>query len=86
MKMLNILEEKLIKLLDLIKDLKGQIKVLQEENVQLQQQLTSLEGSKQEGSKQVDELEKEKELAKVFIDDLIENIDSIIENESNHDG
>jgi regulator of replication initiation timing len=84
--MLNILEEKLIKLLDLIKDLKGQIKVLQEENVQLQQQLTSLEGSKQEGNKQVDELEKEKELAKVFIDDLIENIDSIIENESNHDG
>ncbi|HRN77862.1 MAG TPA: hypothetical protein PLU71_01365 [Candidatus Dependentiae bacterium] len=106
---LKVLEEKVVTLVALIKDLQGRNKKLQatyeelqkhsdtlatnneelkaenaklaEENGQLIARLDGLEGSVTQGSKQIQELSKEKELTKVVVDDLIKSINDLVGSE-----
>lgn len=106
---LKVLEEKVVTLVALIKDLQSQKNGLQkkydklqdqsemlavknedlkaenaklaEENAQLAAKLEGLEGSVIQGSEQIKELSKEKELTKVVVDDLIKSINDLVGSE-----
>ena len=85
MEALHVLEQKIVQLIALVKDLK-------EQNSELQARNALLEGQSQELSKKVESLEvsmlsnkenfkEEAELARLAVDELIKNIDSLVEHE-----
>jgi regulator of replication initiation timing len=82
MNTLKVLEEKLVVLAELVKEIKTENAKLAEENAQLAARLLMLQNSLQEDSRRIDELRHEKELTKVVVDDLIKSIDSLVENQS----
>ena len=80
--MLKQLEEKLICLAELVKELKTENAKLAEENAQLTAQLVMLQNALKDDTRRLDELKQEKELTRVVVDDLIKSIDSLVENQS----
>ena len=82
MKALNVLESKIAALVALIKELKTENAKLAEENAQVLAKLESIKTSALDDSKRVQNLDKEKALTKSLVDDLIKNIDSLVEQET----
>lgn len=82
MEALSILEKKVVSLIDIIRQLKAENARLIEENVQLASKLTLMQGAVHEDAKRVEELDQEKALTKMVVDDLIKNIDSLVESEN----
>jgi hypothetical protein len=79
---LSALEKKVVSLIDIIKQLKAENARLIEENVQLVSKLTAMQGIVHEDAKRVEELDQEKALTKMVVDDLIKNIDALVESEN----
>lgn len=90
MSLLQSLEKKVVVLVGLVQKLK-------QENAQLKEDISGFEKDKKELKKQIDmlessmlkesnrlqeQLQKEKELTKTVVDDLIRNIDAIVEGEN----
>lgn len=76
------LEEKLVTLADLVKELKSENAKLAEENAQLIARLTQLQNSLHVDTQKIDELKQEKEITRLIVDDLIKSIDTLVENQS----
>ena len=76
---LSILEQKVVSLIDIIKQLKAENARLVQENAQLQTKMLDLQGAVHEDAKRVEELDQEKALTKMLVDDLIKNIDALVE-------
>jgi len=76
---LTLLEEKVIRLVEMIKDLKTANQALQEENQMLKHQLMKTESSLVEETKDLEELSQEKMMTKMLVDDLIKSIDSLVD-------
>ena len=76
---LSLLEEKVVRLVELVKSLKAKNIELTKEKDQLADQLVALEGSLVSETKDLEELSQEKVMTKMVVEDLIQNIDSLIE-------
>ena len=76
---LSLLEEKVVRLVELVKSLKDKNAELIKEKEQLAEQLKALEGSLVSETKDLEELSQEKVMTKMVVEDLIQNIDSLIE-------
>ena len=76
---LTLLEEKVIRLVDMIKNLKSANQSLQEENQMLKHQLMKVETSLVAETKDLEELSQEKMMTKMIVDDLIKSIDSLVD-------
>jgi len=76
---LTLLEEKVIRLVEMIKNLKSANQALQEENQMLKHQLMKTESSLVAEAKDLEELSQEKMMAKLLVDDLIKSIDSLVD-------
>ena len=81
METLSLLEKKVISLIDTIRQLKAENARLVEENAQLATALTMTQGVVHNDAKRVEELDQEKALTRLVVDDLIKSIDSLIEGE-----
>jgi len=88
MEVLRILEEKIAKLvqskkqdLEFIAQLKQERVVLLEENNRLSGEVARLEDTVLKSTKNSKELDEEREMAKMAVDELIHNIDSLLEKE-----
>lgn len=73
-----ILEEKITKLLDHIAELKARNEQLAEENMRLKEAAEALENSLLKNNKNIDDLNEERNVTKMMVDDLIKNIDSLV--------
>jgi len=76
---LNLLEEKVIRLVDMVKALKLSNQSFQEENQVLKHQLMKIESSLVAETKDLEELSQEKMMTKMIVDDLIRSIDSLVD-------
>lgn len=81
METLSVLEKKVISLIDTIKQLKADNTRLVEENIQLAEKLLVVQSTISEDAKKVNELDQEKNLTMMVVDDLIKSIDSLMESE-----
>lgn len=81
MEVLNVLEKKIANLIELIKSLRAERELLVAQNVQLKEQLDTLENSLLTRNKHVEERSHEIELTKIVVDDLIKSIDLLVEQE-----
>lgn len=79
MEVLALLEKKIVSLLDLIKQLKAENAQLTKENNEFLQKIKTLEDNVICGN---EELNNEKELTKMVVNDLLKNIDSLVNNEN----
>lgn len=79
---LNILESKIASLLALITDLRAEQERLTEENMRLKEHIEVLEHSLLKNHQSLEELQQEKSLTKMVVDDLIKNIDLCIKDET----
>ena len=82
MNVLKQLEEKLICLAELVRELKTENAKLAEENAQLSAQLVMLQNALKDDTQRMDALKQEKELTRLVVDDLIKSIDSLVENQN----
>ena len=78
MDLLKVLEEKVAGLVRRIKELEA-------ENVQLTAKLETMENSMLSDIKRIEELDQEKALTKMVVDDLIISIDSLVEGDNDHE-
>lgn len=76
---LSLLEEKVIRLVDMVKNLKLVNQTLQEENQLLKNQLMKTETTLVEETRDLEELSQEKIMTKMLVDDLIKSIDSLVD-------
>lgn len=76
---LTLLEEKVIRLVDMVKHFKQANQTLQEENQMLKHQLIKVESSLVHETKDLEELSQEKMMTKMIVDDLIRSIDSLVD-------
>lgn len=76
---LNLLEEKVVHLIEMIKILKDENLALKNKNKDLAAQLKALEGSLVAETKDLEELSQEKMMAKMMVDNLLHSIDALIE-------
>ncbi len=76
---LTLLEEKVIRLVEMVKTLKLSNQTLQEENQVLKHQLMKIESSLVSETKDLEELSQEKMMTKMIVDDLIKSIDSLVD-------
>lgn len=76
---LTLLEEKVIRLVDMVKNLKLSKQTLEEENQMLKHQLMKTESSLVAETKDLEELSQEKMMTKMIVDDLIKSIDSLVD-------
>ena len=76
---LTLLEEKVIRLVDMVKAFKLSNQALQEENQMLKHQLMRSESSLVAETKDLEELSQEKMMTKMIVDDLIKSIDSLVD-------
>lgn len=76
---LVLLEEKVVRLVELVKSLKEKNIELVREKEQLADQLRLLEGSLVSETRDLEELSQEKVMTKMVVEDLINNIDALIE-------
>ena len=76
---LTLLEEKVVRLVEMVKTLKQANQSLQEENQMLKHQLMKTESSLVEETRDLEELSQEKMMARLLVDDLIKSIDSLVD-------
>jgi len=76
---LTLLEEKVIRLVQMVKTLKQSNQSFQEENQMLKHQLMKVESSLVSETKGLEELSQEKMMTKMIVDDLIRSIDSLVD-------
>jgi len=76
---LTLLEEKVIRLVEMVKTLKLNNQSLIEENQMLKHQLMKTESSLVAETKDLEELSQEKMMTKMIVDDLIKSIDSLVD-------
>jgi len=76
---LKVLDDKIAGLIQKIKNLEAKNSRLIAENSQLTARLETMENSMLTDSKRIEELDQEKALTRIVVDDLIKNIDSLIE-------
>ena len=76
---LNLLEEKVVCMIDMIKTLKSENMALKEKNKDLQSQIKAFESSLVAETKNLEELSQEKMMTKMAVEKLLMNIDSLIE-------
>ncbi len=76
---LTLLEEKVVRLVEMVKSLKHANQSLQEENQMLKHQLMKTESSLVEETRDLEELSQEKMMARLLVDDLIKSIDSLVD-------
>lgn len=76
---LTLLEEKVIRLVDMVKSLKLANQTFQEENQMLKHQLMKTESSLVSETKDLEELSQEKMMTRMIVDDLIKSIDSLVD-------
>lgn len=76
---LTLLEEKVIRLVDMVKSFKLANQALNEENQMLKHQLMKTESSLVAETKDLEELSQEKTLTRMLVDDLIRSIDSLVD-------
>ncbi len=76
---LNLLEEKVLHLIELLKKQKEEIFSLKQKNKELHTQLRALEGSLVAETKDLEELSQEKMVTKMVVDNLLHSIDALIE-------
>ena len=85
MNVLNVLEDKINGLLKKIKELELEKKELLIENQELAGKLEKIETSMLSDIKRIEELDQEKELTKMVVDDLIKSIDSMVVSGQSHE-
>ena len=76
---LHLLEDKVVSLIQLVHSLKNEKLELMQKNQELKQQIESLEAALVSETKDLETLSQEKLSAKVFVDNLLHSIDSLIE-------
>ena len=76
---LTLLEEKVIRLVTMVKELKKANQALEEESQMLKSQLMKTESSLVAETKDLEELSQEKMVARTIVDDLINSIDSLVD-------
>jgi len=76
---LTLLEERVIRLVDIVKSLKLANQSLNEENQMLKHQLMKVESSLVAETKDLEELSQEKMMTRMLVDDLIKSIDSLVD-------
>jgi chromosome segregation ATPase len=76
---LNLLEQKLAHLIDILNTLRQENKSLNKENIELKERVEQLEHSMLKGTKDMEELNQEREMTKMVVDDLIKSIDTLVE-------
>ena len=76
---LGLLEDKVVMLIQLVHSLKAEKAELEHKNLELQYQITALEAALVSETKDLEQLSQEKLSAKVFVDNLLHSIDSLIE-------
>ena len=76
---LNLLEEKVVQLIEMIKLLKDENASLKQKNKDLHGQIKALEGSMVLETKNLEELSQEKVVTKMVVDNLLHSIDALIE-------
>ncbi len=76
---LTLLEEKVIRLVDMVKSLKLSKQALEEENQILKHQLMKTESSLVAETRDLEELSQEKMMTRMIVDDLIKSIDSLVD-------
>lgn len=76
---LTLLEEKVVRLVDMVKALKLKNEDLKKSNDDLKMQLEKLETSLVSETKDLEELSQEKVMTKMVVDDLIKSIDSLVD-------
>jgi hypothetical protein len=81
MESLNLLEKRVLSLIENIKNLKEENSLLIKEKQELLSKIEILENSLLADSKNIEELKNENILTKIALDELINNIDKIVENE-----
>lgn len=85
METLQVLEQKIIQLVTLIRDLQTQIKDLKVENKSLVQKnadlILELDGLRSSTIAEKEVFQEEKALAKLTVDEIIKNIDSLVSNQ-----
>lgn len=81
METLNTLEQKVVSLITRIKELKAENEQLLNENTQLLAKIEMMEKSILSETKRTEELDQEKALTKLVVDDLIKSIDMLVEKE-----
>lgn len=78
---LNLLEKKILSLVEMVKSEKEQSAKLAQEKAQLASRLEMLENSLLKGSQNIEELNQERVLTKMVVDELINSIDRLVEQE-----
>lgn len=76
---LNLLEEKVVRLIEMIKALKDENANLKQKNKELHGQMRALEGSLVSETKDLEELSQEKIATKMVVDNLLHSIEALIE-------
>jgi septal ring factor EnvC (AmiA/AmiB activator) len=76
---LNVLEEKVLRLIEMMKASKDEVMALRQKNKDLHAQLRALEGSLVSETKDLEELSQEKMVTKMVVDNLLHSIDALIE-------
>lgn len=76
---LNLLERKIVSLIELLKAEKELNSKLTQEKEELAAQLSALENSLLKGTKSIEELNQERVLTKMVVDELISSIDRLVE-------
>lgn len=76
---LNVLEKKVASLIELIKAEKAANVLLMEENEVLSGRLEALENSLLKESKSIEELNQERAMTRMMVDELISSIDKLVE-------
>lgn len=76
---LNVLEKKVASLIELIKAEKAANALLMEENEALSGRLGALENSLLKESKSIEELNQERAMTRMMVDELISSIDKLVE-------
>lgn len=82
MEALNVLEQKFASLVKLTSELKTENSKLIEENLRLKENVETLEHSLLKNHQNLEELQQEKAMTKMVVDDLLKNIDSLVNNET----
>lgn len=75
----KVLEEKIAMLVERVNTLKAANKTLETENKKLQKKVSSLEEAMLVDGQRITSLDEEKNAAKLVVESLIKNIDSLIE-------
>ena len=81
METLDILGKKITSLIELTQRLQAENAKLAEENAQLSAKLKAIENSIEVDGDRMEELNQEKALTKMVVDDLIKSIDSLVTDE-----